>query len=62
MSAYDLIDVERATAREWAIYLAEDDLLNAIDAENKAKDKADEELDSKRVHNGMRLEEFLVQL
>ena len=62
MSAYDLIDVERATAREWAIYLAEDDLLYAIDAENKAKDKADEELDSKRVHNGMRLEEFLVQL
>lgn len=29
------------------------------DIANKARDKADEELDAKRVHNGMTLDEFL---
>ena len=31
------------------------------DIANKAKDKADTELDSKRVHDGMTLDEFLAK-
>lgn len=31
------------------------------DVANKAKDRADEEIDVKRVHNGMTLDEYLSQ-